>query len=118
MAEDYEVHVDHGMVIPPWMKWAGGIAATSIVTMVTALGWGLVGGGIDRYVEEKAAAVVQRAEAGPDGIPQAAKINELTHAVGNLTTAIQTSEDRNREFRQDVRNRLDSLTNAVVELSQ
>ena len=118
MAEHGPITVENGEVIPPWMKWAGGIAATTIIGLAATLVWGLVGGGIDGYVQRQAQVVVQASELTDDGTTQAAKINDLTNAVGNLTTAIETREKRDAEFRQEMRQRLDSLTGAVLELSQ
>lgn len=118
MAEEKEIHVDHGTVIPGWMKWIGGIAGTAVIGLAVTLVWGLLTGGFDSYVQKQARIVVTAAEMTDDGTTQAAKIQDLTTAVSSLTTAIETSEKRDAEFRLEVRQRLDSLTGAIVELSQ
>lgn len=116
---DDAVHVDHGTVIPPWMKWVGGIAATTIIGLAATLLWGLMGGGITQAMETAAANVIEE-----KGIDKG-EISELTVAVTQLTATLETERVRDAEYREEVRNRFDAidqrmetLTRAMLELSQ
>ena len=119
--ESHEVHIDKGIVLPPWMKWVGGTAGVTVIGLAATLFWNMMTGGFDRYIEKLAENAVDTTVVAAN----TAELKELTQSVTQLASAVQTSQNRDAEFRtrvdarlRTVDERLETLTQAMLELSR